>query len=299
MSSPVLVQSHVNGWHPAPSMDYQHHIKRMGMYPCGTLSRSDSDSMQTDCVSVDAENGIATDKTFQIQGRFFTAIALKLSGSPDERFYKALDAHLVQAPQFFSQAPVILDLDQTSERFDNARLSELVANLRQRRLSVFGVQNGAPGQMADAERIGLVAMSGGKDVPLKAQTDENDAKSRDGGMTAKPDEPPGTRIIDGPVRSGQTIFADRGDLIVTGPVSSGAELIAAGSIHVYGRMRGRAMAGVNGDRKARIFCQDLDAELLAIAGLYCTSDGLDVNARNQTVQVYLEGERLRFKPLSQ
>jgi septum site-determining protein MinC len=99
------------------------------------------------------------------------------------------------------------------------------------------------------------------------------------------------------VRSGQRIFADRGDLIVSASVSSGAELIAHGNIHVYGALRGRALAGVNGERAARIFCQSLEAELIAIAGLYLTSDDLDPAARRQRVQAFLRDEALCVQPL--
>jgi septum site-determining protein MinC len=99
------------------------------------------------------------------------------------------------------------------------------------------------------------------------------------------------------VRSGQRIFADRGDLVVVASVSSGAELISHGSIHVYGPLRGRALAGVNGDRAARIFCQSLEAELVAIAGLYLTSDDLGPTVRQQRVQAFLQDDTLRIEPL--
>jgi septum site-determining protein MinC len=99
------------------------------------------------------------------------------------------------------------------------------------------------------------------------------------------------------VRSGQRIFAESGDLVVVASVSSGAEVVARGNIHVYGRMRGRALAGVSGDQKARIFCQSLEAELIAIAGLYQTSDGIGPSLRNQRVQAFLEDGALRVEPL--
>ena len=96
---------------------------------------------------------------------------------------------------------------------------------------------------------------------------------------------------------GPAIFADRGDLVVVAAVSSGAELIAHGNIHVYGPLRGRALAGVNGDRAARIFCQCLEAELIAIAGLYRTSDDLGPAVRSQRVQAFLQDDALRVEPL--
>jgi septum site-determining protein MinC len=99
------------------------------------------------------------------------------------------------------------------------------------------------------------------------------------------------------VRSGQKIVAERGDLVVCASVGSGAELVAVGNIHVYGALRGRALAGVNGDETARIFCQHLDAELLAIAGLYRTSEDLGPDIRKQRIQAFLQEEKLVVEAL--
>ena len=104
-------------------------------------------------------------------------------------------------------------------------------------------------------------------------------------------------LITEPVRSGQKIVAERGDLVVCASVGSGAELVAVGNIHVYGALRGRALAGVNGDETARIFCQHLDAELLAIAGLYRTSEDLGPDIRKQRVQAFLQDEKLVVEAL--
>ena len=108
---------------------------------------------------------------------------------------------------------------------------------------------------------------------------------------------PANKLVPVPVRSGQLIYAERGDLIVVGSVASGAELIASGNIHVYGRMRGRAMAGVDGNENARIFCQNLDAELLAIAGLYRTNEHLEEHLRRKAVQVFLRDQNLCVEAL--
>jgi septum site-determining protein MinC len=99
------------------------------------------------------------------------------------------------------------------------------------------------------------------------------------------------------VRSGQRIVAEHGDLVVVASVSSGAELIAHGNVHVYGRLRGRALAGVDGDRTARIFCQSLEAELIAIAGLYKTSDDLGADVARKRVQAFLDDDALCIEVL--
>jgi septum site-determining protein MinC len=111
--------------------------------------------------------------------------------------------------------------------------------------------------------------------------------------TAKPaDAEPNSLVIDGSVRSGQSVSFERGDVTVIGQVASGAEVVAGGSIHVYGTLRGRAVAGATGNAKARIFCNRLEAELIAIDGLYTTADDMDAKLRGRAVQAWLGGEAL-------
>jgi septum site-determining protein MinC len=106
----------------------------------------------------------------------------------------------------------------------------------------------------------------------------------------------GTRLITTPIRSGQQIYAQGGDLVVISSVSSGAELLADGNIHVYGTLRGRALAGINGNPKARIFCQHLEAELVAIAGEFKIFEQAP-NSYPGAVQIYLKDEQLRIESL--
>lgn len=235
-------------------------------------------------------------RPFQIRGRFFTAIALRLASRPDDEMLAALDAQLRQTPGFFAGAPMVLDLEQASAEVRGDDLAALVEQLRKRKLSVFAVQNGTPEQTAAGVGAGLIALSGGRDVPSRTSGKEPAPTAAAAPVEAPPPE---NRLITTPVRSGQTVFADRGDLTVVGPVGSGAELLAAGSIHVYGPLRGRALAGVNGDQGARIFCHSLDAELLAIAGLYRTSESLGPDVRRRSVQAFLSGEQLCVEPLEQ
>ncbi|UFM67258.1 septum site-determining protein MinC (plasmid) [Paracoccus sp. MA] len=246
-----------------------------------------------------AAQTVATVKPLQIRGRTFTAIALHLSGRPDRAFFEALEARLNQTPLFFDNAPLVVDLEQAQGLDSAAELIQLTAELRRRKLSVFGVQSGTAAQARAAAEAGLISLPGGRDIALERV-------SRQGSRPEPVREPapapaakePANRMVTQPVRSGQTVFADRGDLIVVGSVGSGAEVIAAGNIHIYGRLRGRALAGVHGDASARIFCHALDAELLAIAGLYRTSENLGPDTPRQHVQVYLQGEVLRIESLT-
>jgi septum site-determining protein MinC len=228
---------------------------------------------------------------FQIRGRSFTAVLLQMTGAADQAFYEALDGLLRQAPHFFTNAPFVVDLDKATGLQLNGDFTRLVRELRGRKLSVIGVQNGSIEQNAAALTAGLITLQGGRDVP----TEHDGRPAAASAGVVEPAAP--TMLITEPVRSGQRIFADRGDLVVVASVSSGAELIAQGSIHVYGRLRGRALAGVNGDKAARIFCQSLEAELIAIAGLYRTSEDLGPAVRQQRVQAFLREETLRIEPL--
>lgn len=167
----------------------------------------------------------------------------------------------------------------------------MLRNLRHRSISPIAVQKATGKQKAGASEAGLTTLRAGNDSPLER-------KSRPVAAAPQPLEPgPATVLVTTPVRSGQRIVAERGDLVVIAPVSSGAELIAHGNVHVYGSLRGRALAGVHGDRDARIFCQSLEAELIAIAGLYKTSEDLGAAVARQRVHVFLENDALRVEPL--
>ena len=230
---------------------------------------------------------------FQVRGRFFTAVVLRLAGAVDEAFFEALDALTRKAPNLFANAPLALDLEEARGLEQKDEFVALLGALRSRQLFAIGIQNGTAAQAAAALSAGLVTLQGGRDAPAEPR----------GGRTprAVPPPPPeparATMLITEPVRSGQRVFADRGDLIVVASVGSGAELIADGNIPVYGSLRGRALAGVNGDADARIFCQSLEAELIAITGLYQTSEDLGPAVRKQRVQAFLREEALLIEPL--
>jgi septum site-determining protein MinC len=256
-------------------------------------------------IEIDVRSRRATVAPFQIRGRFFTAIVLQMNGGADGEFYRALDVVLAQAPQFFANAPFVLDLDNATGIGLFHDFAGLTGELRKRRITLIGVQNGTIEQNRGAVAAGLIPLQGGRDAPLNGG-------GRNGG-TAKPAEtrpveapapepeapetPPPTLMVTEPVRSGQQVFAETGDLIVVASVSSGAELIARGNIHVYGAMRGRALAGVYGDPNARIFCQSLEAELIAIDGLYKISDDFPPSLRKKRVQAFLKDGFFRIEPL--
>jgi septum site-determining protein MinC len=224
---------------------------------------------------------------FQIRGRLFTAIVLQLTGGADDEFYAALDARLKEASHFFAFVPLVLDLEKVPDRVIDFRL--LVLEMRARKLTLAGIQNATAEQKRAALAAGLIALRGGRDL-------RPDEEKRDGPAKAAEPARPAALIVAEPVRSGQRVFSES-DLVVVGSVGSGAEVMAIGNIHIYGALRGRALAGAKGDAKARIFCHSLEAELIAIGGTYRTSDDIDGAVRKQRAQIFLKDDALRIEPL--
>jgi septum site-determining protein MinC len=247
--------------------------------------------------SSDAQAGAAAEPVaavpLEVRGRFLTAVVLPVSGAVDDAFYARLDALLRKSPHFFADAPLVLDVERAAlETQDD--FGTLLGHLRARKLTPIGIQNASAGQSAGAAGAGLTTLPAGRVTPLPSKPRPALAAAKPAAPAA---HPPENLLITEPVRSGQRIVAEHGDLVVVASVGSGAELIASGNVHVYGRLRGRALAGVNGDRTARIFCQSLEAELIAIAGLYKTSDKLGPDVTGKRVQVFLQDESLRIEAL--
>jgi septum site-determining protein MinC len=221
---------------------------------------------------------------FQLRGSAVTVMVLKLFAAPDARFAQGLADQVATAPDFFRGAPVIIDLEEYDEGgIDFSALGELVASCG---LNPIGVRHVAPEQRDPALAAGLALFPAGRD------THEVVA----GPATVRA-EKPRSILRSEPVRSGQQIYARGGDLILLAAVGAGAEVLADGNIHVYGPLRGRAIAGAAGDTSARIFCHSLDAELLSIAGFYCVSEAIEAKFLKQRVQISLAGEQLVFERL--
>jgi septum site-determining protein MinC len=138
-------------------------------------------------------------------------------------------------------------------------------------------------------------MSGGRDSAAPGPSEEEQEAAPS--VEAPAHKLPASKIIADSVRSGQAVYFPHGDVTVTGSIASGAEVIAGGSIHVYGALRGRAIAGSTGDAGARIFCRKLEAELLAIDGLYKTAEDMEPDLRGRAVQVWLEGDAIKMAAL--
>ena len=227
----------------------------------------------------------AASAPFQIRGTSFTLLALKIVDPRAPAFFARLAETLALAPGFYSKAPIILDLSLLTA-VSPVDMVGFCANLRELGLVPVGIQGATAAWEAESTAAGLAVFPAGR--AAEAQT----VRGR-----AKPLPSPKARLVTEPVRSGQQVYAADGDLIVTAAVSRGAECLAEGNIHVYGPLRGRAVAGLGGDRSVRIFCRHLDADLVSIGGFYMVSEQMDPALIGKPVQIRLVEERLVFDPL--
>jgi septum site-determining protein MinC len=219
-----------------------------------------------------------------VQGAVFTVMVVRAGTLRDAAFEHELAEQVRRSPRFFLNAPVVLDLREASDFADSADFAEARETLGQYGLRLVGVQNARPEQIAAAAAAALASFAPNASQPSRRPASEaGAAASPRGGKTL---------LVTQPVRSGTQIYARGGDLVVTAAVSPGAEIMADGNIHVYGALRGRALAGAAGDAAARIFCSRFEAELVSIAGRYLVSEQMPPEERGFAVQIALVDDRL-------
>ena len=221
-----------------------------------------------------------------VQGAVFTVMVVRAGMLRDPVFETELAEQIRLSPRFFLNAPVVLDLKDAAEFTREAEFAEAREILRRHTLSLIGVQNTAPAQLEAAAGAGLASFAPNAPQPGRSPPREPTRSASATPVAAK------TRLVTQPVRSGTQIYARGADLVVTAAVSPGSEIIADGNIHVYGALRGRALAGAGGDVDARIFCSRLEAELVSIAGRYLVSEQLPSEQQGFPVQIALVDERL-------
>ncbi len=240
----------------------------------------------------------------EIKGSMFTLPVLRVQSTDMELIAKDLSQRLAQHLRFFKHAPVVIELDRLDDQANRLDLPALCVLLRQALLVPVGVRQANPEQAKAAIAAGLAVLKGGGSVsprsPSSAPT--NQAKATTASSKVEAVNPPvalPAKVVSQPVRSGQQIYA-RGDLIVLAAVNAGAEVIAGGNIHVYAPLRGRALAGVQGDTSASIFTQSMEAELVAIAGNYQVfEDGAAKDIYSRAVRIFLDGTHIKISPLGQ
>jgi septum site-determining protein MinC len=247
------------------------------------------------------------------------AIRVVLQHADTAGLLAALQKRMADAGAFFENEPVVIDASRIEDPVD---WPVLIKALRDHRLPVIGV-------VAQGNNLAVAQACGLSLVDLSASPVRNIAETQSAAKVAEPvsaavptpavvapqkqtvaasalltpasqPAPSPTMVVRGPLRSGQRVYARNGDLIVMGVVSQGAEVIADGNIHIYGPLRGKAMAGAHGDTAARIFTTGLDAELVAIAGVYRVIDTkLAADLHQRPAMVSLEKDALRMAPLEQ
>jgi septum site-determining protein MinC len=201
--------------------------------------------------------------------------------APFANWLEELDRWTRTSPDFFVGRPIILDLAGLA--LERPGIAELIVALGERGIRVMGIEG------VDADQLGPSLpppLKGGRPTSGSEGASEhpNGAPSVDPSQRPEPN----CLLIESTIRSGQSVIFPHGDVTVLGSVSSGAEVVAGGSVHVYGALRGRAMAGSMGNARARIFCSRNEAELISIDGYYRTAEEMDATLRNRPVQCWLE-----------
>jgi septum site-determining protein MinC len=239
----------------------------------------------------------------RVRGRSFMALVIAPE-SPFAQWFAALDEQMRSAAGFFSDRPVVADLAAVFEDVGPEAVLIALDGLEARGLKVIGVEGVRPALLAGTRWGRLPTNLHGRDVArepsvdlaLAAAAEPSDAAPSGATPSAATPSAP-SLLIDRPVRSGQSVIFEEGDITIVGAVASGAEVIAGGSIHVYGALRGRAIAGLKSRQGARIFCRKLEAELVGVDRLYRTAEHWGADLHGRAVQVRCDRGALRLSAL--
>lgn len=235
-------------------------------------------------------------RPIRLKGRSFLALALTPE-LPFEDWLARLDDLAARSAGFFLRRPVLLDVDGLD--IDRSQLRDLVEQLGRRSVRIMGIEGARPSLLGADLPPGLADGRPVSDfeAPVAEKEDEAATPQSTAPIVPQPAKATPSMIVTEPVRSGQSIFFPEGDVTLVGSVASGAEIVAGGSIHIYGTLRGRAMAGTMGNASARIFCRKLEAELISIDGYYKTAEDMEPGLRGKAVQIWLEDDAIKTETL--
>lgn len=230
-------------------------------------------------------------RALRFAGRSFLAFVLAPE-APLADWLDDLDASMRRSAGFFAGRPVIIDLSKISPM--QPTVASLISDLRSRGIRIIAVEGVEP----DWVGSDLAPLAAGTPTaqPIEIPDRETKPETTPADTVEQKDGKPPSLLIETPVRSGQCIVFPEGDVTVVGSIASGAEVVAGGSIHVYGTLRGRAIAGSTGTERARIFCARFEAELVAINGLYKSADEMGLHLRGRPVQARLDKEAMILTP---
>jgi septum site-determining protein MinC len=247
----------------------------------------------TERMSNDPQKTAYNPPALEFKSSTFSVPVLVISSNDLIVIEQQLQAKIQLAPEFFKNSPLVLDVQEINKQKIEVDVKAVIKLIRKLGLLPIGIRGGNPQQNEQAIALGLpvhsIHTSSVTTEAKKPNTPTPEPETKDLLQT-------GTTVITHPIRSGQRVYA-AGDLVIVAPVSAGTEILAEGNIHVYGALRGRALAGVQGNTEARIFCTDLQAELISIAGNYKISEDLNQNVRNTPVQIYLDKQTLVIKEI--
>lgn len=233
-------------------------------------------------------SGVArAQRSMRFRGRSYMAFVLTPE-PPLADWLSELDTWIKNSAGYFVGRPVVVSLANVA--LSGSGIAHLVSELCGRDIRIMGL-----------EGVDAAVLPPGLPPVLKGGRAVSNLEPVAAAPRPEPAQPqakePASLVLDEPVRSGQLVCFPEGDVTVVGSIASGAEVVAGGSIHVYGALRGRALAGTSGNGRARIFCSRIEAELLAIDGYYRTADELDPALHGRRAQAWLEGDGLKIAAL--
>lgn len=264
---------------------------------------------------------------FELKGSLFTLTVLQLFEDDLSLLETQLKERIKMAPGFFNHTPLVIDLHELpkdKQELDFFELRELLLSLS---IIPVGVKGADKSLYIRLEAAGMAVLAEAKTPRKKTpdaspkqefpkpevqnqETESNDESDAEKELESAPEQAPeqpasgqpapkstnrAAKIVKQTIRSGQQIYAPGGDLVIIGSVSTGAEILADGNIHVYGTLRGRALAGVQGNQAASIFCHSLQAELISIAGIYLLSEDIQEDKIGASVQIYMKDEKIQME----
>lgn len=236
---------------------------------------------------------------FQLKGGLFTLTVLHLQSNDLKDFEESLNQKVSESADFFQQLPIIVDLSQLPDDTHHLDFNWLKNVLLNQGIIPVALHNIPENLLSKAKQSDWAIFPNIQPRYDKPKTEKPEAEA-----PAQPkekleviikEEPASVKLVTNHIRSGQQVYHPGGDLIIINTVNTGAEVLADGNIHIYGALRGRALAGVKGDTSARIFCQSLEAELISIAGKYKILESLADEWHGKAVQIYLEDDELKIE----
>lgn len=244
---------------------------------------------------VDASNPQKT--SIEFKSTTISVPVLVLYENDLNRIKELLVEKVKQAPEFFKNSPIIIDFQKLLALNENIQLDQIIKLLREQGFLPIGIRGGNDAQKIEsiANHLPVYSIQSQNDQVLEKKA-ENKSQVSKNQITEVAMEPVENKFISQPIRSGQRVYS-KGDLIIAATVSAGAEIMAEGNIHVYGTLHGRALAGVLGNTESRIFCSDLRAELISIAGIYQLQDESKKQYHQRPVQISLDKQTLIIKDI--